>query len=145
MTVRHAPVLALVPEKYGDLKPYFEALQQVLQEQGEAIDDVTAATASGSLTIATSDAAAATALNPPAGGTGATAGAYDNASNRNLMITSLTAVIADVADIRTQFNALLAELQAEPTVTAVIADVEDIRTQVNALLEELRTEGTILR
>lgn len=40
-----------------------------------------------------------TQLAPPAGGTGATAGAYDNATNRNLMITSLTAARTDIAAI----------------------------------------------
>ena len=144
MTARHAPVLALVPEKYGDLKPYFEALQQVLQTQGEAITDAATATA-GSLTIDTADASAATATNPPAGGAGATAGAYDTAGNRNLMITSLTNLITDVADIRTQFNALLVELKTDAQLADVIVDLADLRTQFNSLLEELRTEGTILR
>ncbi len=143
MTIRLAPVMALVPEKYGDLKPYFEALQQVLQEQGTAITDAADATVGDPLTISTADAAAATALNPPAGGTGQAAGGYDTAANRNLMITSLTAVIADVAEIRTQFNALLAELQTEGTVAQIITDVADIRAQLNALLVQLRAEGTI--
>ena len=44
----------------------------------------------------------ATALDPPVGGSGATAGAYDTAANRDLMITSLTAVIADVAALRAE-------------------------------------------
>jgi len=54
----------------------------------------------------------ATASNPPAGGTGATAGAYDTASNRNLMITSLTNVIADVDALRKVVTALIDDLQA---------------------------------
>ncbi len=91
----------MVPfQKYDDLIPFFEALQQLFQEQGAAV----------------SNAVNATAIDPPAGGTGATAGAYDTAANRDLMITSLTAVIADAADIRTQFNALLAELRTEGTI-----------------------------
>ncbi len=55
---------------------------------------------------------AATAVNPPAGGAGAAAGAYDTAANRDLMITSLTAVIADVAVLRGLVNALIDDLQA---------------------------------
>lgn len=55
---------------------------------------------------------AATAVDPPAGGTGATAGAYDTAGNRNLMIASLTAVIADVAELRKVVTALIDDLQA---------------------------------
>lgn len=100
MTLRKSPILKLVPDQYIDLIPFFEAIQQIIQKQGEAI----------------SDAAAATALDPPAGGTGAAAGAYDSAANRDLMITSLTAVIADVDDIRTQMNALLEELRTEGTI-----------------------------
>lgn len=38
---------------------------------------------------------------PPAGGTGATAGAYDSGANRDLMITSLTAARTDIAAILT--------------------------------------------
>jgi len=56
--------------------------------------------------------AAVTATNPPAGGTGATAGAYDTAANRDAMITSLTAVIADVLDIKKNLNAVIDDLQA---------------------------------
>ena len=101
MSARNAPVIGLVPfEKYDDLIPYFKALQQLIQAQGETVDD----------------AASATALDPPAGGTDNAAGAYDTADNRDLMITSLTAVIADMADIRTQFNLLLAELRTEGTI-----------------------------
>ncbi len=55
---------------------------------------------------------AATASNPPAGGTGATAGAYDTAANRNLMITSLTNNIADVLALKKVVNALIDDLQA---------------------------------
>lgn len=53
-----------------------------------------------------------TAVNPPAGGTGVTAGAYSSAANRDSMITSLTNVIADVAVLRTLINALIDDLQA---------------------------------
>ncbi len=143
MTVRRAPVMALVPEKYGDLKPYFEAVQQQLQLQGTAITDAAVATVGDPLTISTADAAAATASNPPAGGTGTAGGGYDTAGNRDLMITSLTAVIADVEEIRTQFNALLTELKTEGAVALLTADVADIRAQLNALLVQLRAEGTI--
>jgi hypothetical protein len=54
----------------------------------------------------------ATASNPPAGGTGATAGAYNTAANRNLMITSLTNNIADVAELKKVVNSLIDDLQA---------------------------------
>jgi hypothetical protein len=55
---------------------------------------------------------AATASNPPAGGTGATEGAYDTAVNRDAMITSLTNNIADVLALKKVVNALIDDLQA---------------------------------
>jgi len=55
---------------------------------------------------------AATASNPPAGGTGATAGAYDTAVNRDAMITSLTNNIADVLALKKVVNSLIDDLQA---------------------------------
>jgi phage-related minor tail protein len=44
---------------------------------------------------------AGTALAAPAGGTGATAGAYDTAANRDALIASHNALIQDVAALRT--------------------------------------------
>lgn len=54
----------------------------------------------------------ATAVNPPAGGTGTAAGGYDTAANRNLMITSLTNLIADVDALKKVVNAIIDDLQA---------------------------------
>ena len=55
---------------------------------------------------------AATASTPPAGGAGATEGAYDTAANRDLMIASLTANIADVLALKKVVNAIIDDLQA---------------------------------
>ncbi len=60
---------------------------------------------------------AATASNPPAGGTGATAGAYDTAAHRDAMITSLTNNIADVLALKKVVNALIDDLQALGLIT----------------------------
>jgi len=57
-------------------------------------------------TAAVADVAGAT----PAGGTGATAGAYDSAANRNTLI-------ATVAEIKLQLNALLTALRTAGIVT----------------------------
>lgn len=56
-------------------------------------------------TGATQPAVANVAGTTPAGGTGATAGAYDTAAHRD-------ALIATVAEIKTQLNAALAALRA---------------------------------
>jgi hypothetical protein len=111
---------------------------------GGAVTDAAAITASDAGALTASDAAAATALDPPAGGTGATAGAYDTGANRDLMITSQTAIIADVLDIRTEFNLALddaIDIQAEFNLS--LDDTIDLRTQFNALLASLRAAGII--
>jgi hypothetical protein len=69
---------------------------------------------SGAGTIAAPSAI--TASTAPAGGSGATAGAYDTASNRNLMLASLTATQVDVAALRGTVAAMLTAIQATGTV-----------------------------
>lgn len=60
---------------------------------------------------ATADVAAITSLAAPAGGTGAAAGGWDTAGNRDLAITTINAIRTDLAAVRTQLNALLATLR----------------------------------
>ncbi len=95
MTKIDAPLITLVPDRYINLVPYFEALEESIRE----------------LAAAVTDAATATAANAPVGGTGTAAGGYDTAVNRDAMITSQNNIIVDVADLRTQFNALLTSLR----------------------------------
>jgi len=54
----------------------------------------------------------ATAVNPPAGGTGATEGAYDTAAHRDEMITSLTAANADILALKKVVTAIIDDLQS---------------------------------
>lgn len=61
---------------------------------------------------AASTVPAATALTPPAGGTGATAGAYDTAGNRDLMIASITATQADLLALKKVVNQMIDDLQS---------------------------------
>lgn len=56
---------------------------------------------------------AQTQLAPPAGGTGATAGAYDTAGNRDLAITSITAARTDIGTLITEVGVLRAALVAK--------------------------------
>lgn len=95
MSKSDAPLIRLVPDKYIDLTTYFGALQEGITEKANAV----------------TDAADATASDAPDGGTGAAAGGYDTAANRDLMIASQNALIDDVANLRTQFNALLTSLR----------------------------------
>ncbi len=56
---------------------------------------------------------AATSSAPPAGGTGATAGAYDSAANRDLMIATINALRTDVAALIVAVNSLRLSNQAQ--------------------------------
>lgn len=68
-------------------------------------------------TTGTTAIAAATQLAPPAGGTGAAAGGWDTAGNRDLAITSLTAARTDIAALIAEATALRAALVAKGIVT----------------------------
>lgn len=48
----------------------------------------------------------------PAGGTGAAAGGYDTAANRDLMIATVNGLRTDMIELQAQFNALLDALKA---------------------------------
>lgn len=56
---------------------------------------------------------AQTQLAPPAGGTGAAAGGWDTAGNRDLGITSITAGRTDVGTLITELTNLRAALVAK--------------------------------
>ena len=60
---------------------------------------------------AVADVAAADPAAAPAGGTGATAGAYDTAANRDLMITAVNANRTLTIELSTKFDALIAALR----------------------------------
>ena len=64
----------------------------------------------------------------PAGGTGATAGAYDTAANRNSMITTLN-------DLRTW--AVEMDLDYE----AILVDLTDLKQLVNSVIDDLQSLG----
>lgn len=95
---------------------------QVVKAQEAVVAAVSAATATS---IAAVMPAAA-----PAGGTGATAGAYDTAAHRDELIVT-------VNDLRTW--AIEMDLDYE----ALVVDVADIRTKVNSILTKLKTHGLI--
>mgnify|MGYP003393022897 CR=1 FL=1 len=57
-------------------------------------------------------ATATTAAQPPAGGTGATAGAYDTAGNRDAMIAALNNLRIDFDALYTRVNTIATVLQA---------------------------------
>src|SRR3954463_5076910 len=74
--------------------------------------DATANTYTQTYSTAARTVPAAPALPPPAGGTGATAGAYDTAVNRDAMITALTATQADLLALKQVVNGVIDDLQA---------------------------------
>lgn len=71
----------------------------------------------GATSAAVANAAAATAVAFPPGGTGTAAGGWDTAVNRDLAITRFAALLTDVASIRTQLNALLTELRTRKIIS----------------------------
>ncbi len=77
---------------------------------------------------ATAAAAATTQATAPAGGTGATEGAYDTSGNRDLAITSINAAKTDIAAQKVELDKL-------------ITDVADIRTQLTACLAVVEAHG----
>ncbi len=64
--------------------------------------------------------AAVAALAPPAGGTGATAGAYDSAANRDLMITSVTTLRTDLIATRAEVAKLVTDITALRATVALL-------------------------
>jgi hypothetical protein len=94
----------------ADLHPVTNALPGTTA-RGDTSGLGAAATELNALAAAIPAAAIAdVAGTTPAGGTGATAGAYDTAVNRD-------ALIATVAEIKTKLNALLAELRTAGVIT----------------------------
>jgi hypothetical protein len=67
----------------------------------------------GKVADATNSAATDTlTANAPAGGTGATAGAYDSAANRDLMIATINGLNATVASMLVTQNAMRVDMAA---------------------------------
>lgn len=130
-------------------------------------------------TISAADAVAVAGLAPtisaangvavagttPAGGTGATEGAYDTAGNRDAFIatvaemkTTVNAVVALATEVKADLNTNAATLaEAKVTVNALVteatelkadhnttaATVAELKLQLNALLTALRTAGIV--
>lgn len=95
---------------------------QVVKAQEAVVAAVSAATAT--------QIAAAVPAAAPAGGTGAAAGGWDTANNRDLAITTIN-------DLRT--HAIEMDLDYE----ALLVDVADIRTKVNSILTKIKAHGLI--
>lgn len=132
--------------------------------QGVNVVDVVAATASNpaapaALTASNPTAPAALSqIAAPAGGSGATGGAYDTAGNRDLAIASINAARADIIALRAEvvtyevaISALVADAVAtrteiisyEVAISALIVDNAELRTKVNAIISSLETGGVL--
>ncbi len=88
-----------------------EAGKRNLRDIGNGVEPDEPATAA-----ITAAAAAVTQLTAPAGGTGATAGAYDTAANRDLAIAALNAAKADIAAQKVELDKLIVDHAALRTV-----------------------------
>lgn len=97
---------AQVLGKIGKMFPGKQA--QVIAEVVEAI---------GPTGAAVTDSTATNATAAPAGGTGAAAGGWDTAGNRDTAITSMNATRTLALELQTKLNALLAALRANGTIS----------------------------
>jgi hypothetical protein len=68
--------------------------------------------------------AAVSALAPPAGGTGTTAGAYDTAANRDLLIASVTALRTNLIATRAEVAKLVTDIAALRATVAKLTNLE---------------------
>jgi len=83
----------------------------------EGKKDIPSAAYTQTYSTALRTVANATQSTPPAGGTGATAGAYDSAANRDLMIASITAGAADLLALKKVVTAIIDDLQTAGILT----------------------------
>ena len=104
----------------------------------QAIDEELTAFLAAVPTTAQADVGALTATSiaaavpsaAPAGGTGAEAGAYDTAENRDAMIATVNGLRTHAVEMDLDYEALL-------------VDVTALWTALNALLAKLRTAGIL--
>jgi hypothetical protein len=123
-----------------DYLTLIQELRTAFDGMGElalAVPVAAVATVAGNgIAVAAADAAAV-AGTIPAGGTGATEGAYDSAANRNTML-------ATVGEMKTTVNALVTEAtELKADITTLSATVVEIKASLNDALAKLRTAGLI--
>lgn len=92
---------------------------ELIKAVGIVTPSAATAVAIGSVLMAAAqvDVTAATITPAPAGGTGATEGAYDTAANRDTAIAAINSLITEVAELTTVVNGLLAKLRTAGIVT----------------------------
>lgn len=101
--VKHDPV------DQAELREMLETLTSVVATESE-YGVVKKAAVQAAVTAATITAA-------PAGGTGATAGAYDTAENRDTAIAAINSLITEVAELTSVVNGILTKLKAAGIMT----------------------------
>lgn len=75
--------------------------------------------------MTSADVASTAASVPPAGGTGADAGGWDTAGNRNIAITTINEEKTLLESLKTQHTALTADVLAlKKVITAIIDDLQ---------------------
>lgn len=81
---------------------------------GSSTTPTATTTVAGTVRLAAADPDNASTIPAaaPAGGTGATAGAYDTAANRDALIATVNALRTAVSELKADHNDLLAKLRA---------------------------------
>lgn len=117
---------------------------QAMLSTGAAVANVAAANSAAAAAATATTIAAAIPAAAPAGGTGAAAGAWDTAANRDAAITTINDLRAYAVEQKADFNAAIADIADIRTkYGAAVTLANETKAQLNALLAELRNRKII--
>lgn len=115
-----------------------------LMVTGAAVASVATADSAPAAAATATTIAAAIPAAAPAGGTGATAGAWDTAANRDAAITTINDLRAYAVEQKADFDAAVADIADIRTKYAdAVTLLNETKAQLNALLVELRNRKII--
>lgn len=111
---------------------------------GAAVVNVAAANSANAANATATAIAAAVPAAAPAGGTGAAAGGWDTAANRDAAIVTINDLRTHAVEMDLDYEALLvdvADIRTKYAVAVTLAN--ETKAQLNALLAELRNRKII--
>lgn len=109
---------------------------------GAAVASVAAANSAAAAAATATTIAAAIPAAAPAGGTGAAAGAWDTAANRDAAITTINDLRAYAVEQKADFDKAVADI-IRTKYGAAVTLANETKAQLNALLVELRNRKII--
>lgn len=111
---------------------------------GAAVATVASANSAAAAAATATSVAAAIPAAAPAGGTGAAAGGWDTAANRDAAIATINGLQTYATEQKSDFGALVtdvADIRAKYAAAVTLAN--ETKAQLNALLAELRNRKII--